>query len=129
MWEFVCGNTFGALAFTSYGGFWISFAVIFIPGFNIGNDADYVKNPLEFSHALGHYLICTGIHDGTNGRLVYIYHHHVNRNTANALGFIRSLLHVDLCFLDVGYFKLYRKRKRPNGRGCIWLDYCDIGLV
>ena len=25
MWEFRTGNTFGAVAFTSYGGFWISF--------------------------------------------------------------------------------------------------------
>ena len=25
MWEFRTGNTFGAVAFTSFGGFWISF--------------------------------------------------------------------------------------------------------
>src|SRR3954447_15871005 len=25
MWEFAKGNTFGALAFSSYGGFWLSF--------------------------------------------------------------------------------------------------------
>lgn len=36
MWEFACGNTFGATAFTSYGAFWISYALIFIPGANIG---------------------------------------------------------------------------------------------
>ncbi len=35
MWEFKAGNTFGATAFTSYGAFWLSFAVIFIPGFGI----------------------------------------------------------------------------------------------
>ena len=28
MWEFVRGNTFGALAFTSYGAFWVSFYAI-----------------------------------------------------------------------------------------------------
>ena len=28
MWEFRTGNTFGAVAFTSYGGFWISFFVL-----------------------------------------------------------------------------------------------------
>jgi len=32
MWEFACGNTFGATAFSSYGAFWISYALIFIPG-------------------------------------------------------------------------------------------------
>ena len=55
MWEFATGNTFGALAFTSYGAFWISFACIFIPAFNIAgayNDAS------ELHAALGHYLIC-----------------------------------------------------------------------
>ena len=31
MWEFACGNTFGATAFSSYGGFWISFAVCLSP--------------------------------------------------------------------------------------------------
>lgn len=35
MWEFRAGNTFGATAFTSYGAFWLSFGVIFIPGFGI----------------------------------------------------------------------------------------------
>jgi succinate-acetate transporter protein len=37
MWEFKAGNTFGATAFTSYGAFWLSFAVIFIPGFGIAS--------------------------------------------------------------------------------------------
>lgn len=32
MWEFACGNTFGATALSSFGGFWISFAIIFTPG-------------------------------------------------------------------------------------------------
>jgi len=32
MWEFAAGNTFGATAFSSYGGFWFSFALILIPG-------------------------------------------------------------------------------------------------
>jgi succinate-acetate transporter protein len=32
MWEFKAGNTFGATAFSSYGAFWLSFAVILIPG-------------------------------------------------------------------------------------------------
>ena len=55
MWEFATGNTFGALAFTSYGAFWISFACIFIPFFNI---AGAYKDVSELHSALGHYLIC-----------------------------------------------------------------------
>jgi succinate-acetate transporter protein len=35
MWEFRTGNTFGAVAFTSYGAFWISF--FFLVTFDLGN--------------------------------------------------------------------------------------------
>lgn len=31
MWEFACGNTFGATMFTSYGGFFISYGIIYWP--------------------------------------------------------------------------------------------------
>ncbi|KAJ3062850.1 hypothetical protein HDU98_001311 [Podochytrium sp. JEL0797] len=54
MWEFACGNTFGATAFTSYGGFWISFGLIFIPGTGI-LEAFHDANQLE--NALGFYLL------------------------------------------------------------------------
>lgn len=32
MWEMAVGNTFGATALSSYGGFWLSFAIILTPG-------------------------------------------------------------------------------------------------
>lgn len=32
MWEMAVGNTFGATALSSYGGFWISFAILLTPG-------------------------------------------------------------------------------------------------
>ncbi|KAK1145341.1 Meiotically up-regulated protein 86 protein [Aspergillus melleus] len=36
MWEMAVGNTFGATALSSYGGFWLSFAIVLTPGgFNI----------------------------------------------------------------------------------------------
>ncbi|KAI9752547.1 MAG: hypothetical protein M4579_005584 [Chaenotheca gracillima] len=35
MWEVACGNTFGATAFASYGGFWIAFGIIETGGFGI----------------------------------------------------------------------------------------------
>jgi uncharacterized protein len=56
MWEFACGNTFGALAFTSYGSFWFSYAIILIPFFNV--IAAYGDDVTELQAALGHYLIC-----------------------------------------------------------------------
>lgn len=54
MWEFRTGNTFGAVAFTSYGAFWISFWALVtffakdIPAADVG-------------HAVGLYLIAWGI--------------------------------------------------------------------
>jgi uncharacterized protein len=57
MWEFASGNTFGALAFSSYGAFWLSWAAIYIPFFNVAGA--YANNPTELDAAAGHYLICT----------------------------------------------------------------------
>jgi succinate-acetate transporter protein len=55
MWEFPCGNMFGATAFTSYGAFWMSFATILIPG--SGVIEAYAANPEQLPNALGIYLI------------------------------------------------------------------------
>jgi len=54
MWEFKTGNTFGATAFSSYGGFWLSFGIIFIPGFGI---AAAYTDKASFDHAVGIYLL------------------------------------------------------------------------
>ncbi|KAM3418272.1 hypothetical protein BST61_g4273 [Cercospora zeina] len=35
MWEIACGNTFGATALSSYGGFWLSFGILLTPSFGI----------------------------------------------------------------------------------------------
>jgi succinate-acetate transporter protein len=50
------GNTFGATALSSYGGFWISFAIVLTPGgFEIGNA--YTKNGgTTLDNALGFFL-------------------------------------------------------------------------
>jgi len=54
MWEFPKGNTFGATAFTSYGAFWMSYALIFIPSSGI---LSAYSDPKELSSAIGIYLI------------------------------------------------------------------------
>ncbi|KAI8075208.1 GPR1/FUN34/yaaH family-domain-containing protein [Gongronella butleri] len=63
MWEFRTGNTFGATAFSSYGGFWLSFGAIFIPGFGIVTS--YNGDTVTLNQSLGFYLlgwtILTGI--------------------------------------------------------------------
>lgn len=57
--EFCVGNSFGATAFVSYGGFWLSFACIYIPQFGIV-DA-YGSNTAELDSALGLYIVAWGI--------------------------------------------------------------------
>ncbi|CZR56137.1 related to Y.lipolytica glyoxylate pathway regulator GPR1 [Phialocephala subalpina] len=58
MWEMAVGNTFGATALSSYGGFWLSFAIVLTPGgFNIaagyeGTDA----GKYDFDNAFGFFL-------------------------------------------------------------------------
>lgn len=54
MWEMAIGNTFGATSLSSFGGFWISIAVILTPGgFNI---VDSYSDSKEFQHAFALFL-------------------------------------------------------------------------
>jgi len=55
MWEFAAGNTFGATAFSMYGGFWISFGIIFWPSSGI-LAAYQGEAASQLSSALGIYL-------------------------------------------------------------------------
>lgn len=74
MWEFRSGNTFGAVAFTSYGAFWLSFAALFLPG--LGGALALVTTP-----AIGIYLIGWAIITGlltiaalrTNGATAVVF--------------------------------------------------------
>jgi succinate-acetate transporter protein len=54
MWEFRTGNTFGAVAFTSYGAFWLSFWAL---------NQFFAKDiaPADLGHAVGLYLIAWAI--------------------------------------------------------------------
>jgi succinate-acetate transporter protein len=54
MWEFRTGNTFGALAFSSYGGFWMSFSALFIKAFGFLDP--YGDNVEDLDNCLGIYL-------------------------------------------------------------------------
>jgi len=53
MWEMAVGNTFGATALSSYGGFWISFAIILTPG---GFEIVSSLGP-DFLNSFGFYLM------------------------------------------------------------------------
>lgn len=77
MWEFRNGNTFGAVAFSSYGAFWLSFVALLIPGF--GTDFGTATGPS--ATAVGWYLIGWAIITGLltlgtfrlNGGLVVVF--------------------------------------------------------
>ncbi len=56
IWEFRTGNTFGAVAFCSYGAFWISFYFLVK-----GAVPELAKNPEHLNSALGLYLWTWGI--------------------------------------------------------------------
>jgi uncharacterized protein len=61
MWEFKRGNVIPATAFSSYGGFWVATAVIFIPGFGILNA---LNSTSTLHQALGVYFLCWTILTG-----------------------------------------------------------------
>jgi succinate-acetate transporter protein len=74
MWEFRAGNTFGAVAFSSFGAFWISYFVLVM--FNVGS-----LSPAHAGHALGLYLWAWAIFTGymmiaalrTNGAVLLVF--------------------------------------------------------
>src|SRR2546429_7262446 len=53
--EFKAGNTFGATAFCSFGGFWLAFGVTLTPAFNVVNA--YGGDTPAFHTALGYFLL------------------------------------------------------------------------
>jgi len=57
MWEMAVGNTFGATALSSYGGFWISFGIILTPGgFGVVNGLGGHSSDL-FLDSMGFFLM------------------------------------------------------------------------
>jgi len=56
MWEMAVGNTFGATALSSYGGFWLAIAIVLTPGgFEIS--AQYTGGANDFNNAFGFFFI------------------------------------------------------------------------
>lgn len=58
MWEFARGNTFGALAFSSFGGFWLSYWYLVD---HVAPGLEKTAKPLDFHHSLGLYLLVWAI--------------------------------------------------------------------
>ncbi|KAI5823006.1 hypothetical protein K523DRAFT_325740 [Schizophyllum commune Tattone D] len=53
VWEFVVRNTFGGTAFVMYGCFWLSYAMILLPGTGI---AAAYEDPVMLANAIGFFL-------------------------------------------------------------------------
>lgn len=56
--EMAVGNTFGATALSSYGGFWIAYALLFTPAWDILDPkaGPYKANPTDVNSAVGFFL-------------------------------------------------------------------------
>ena len=87
MWEFRTGNTFGAVAFTSYGAFWLSFWA-FVEFF----EKDVPK--ADAGHAVGLYLIAWGIFT--------LYMFVASLRTTGAVALVFFLLAVTFIVLGIG---------------------------
>jgi succinate-acetate transporter protein len=87
MWEFRTGNTFGAVAFTSFGAFWISFWAL---------EQFYAKDipAADAGHAVGLYLIAWGIFT--------TYMFVASMRTSGAVMLVFFLLAVTFFFLGIG---------------------------
>merc|ERR1712058_192822 len=58
MWEMAVGNTFGATALSSYGGFWIAFATLLTPGgFDIEPTLEESEGAAGLHNNIGLFLV------------------------------------------------------------------------
>lgn len=108
MWEMAIGNTFGATALSSFGAFWLSFAIILTPGgFSIKADleafgADHFLNSFGL-YLFGWFIFC------------FILLICTLRST---VAFFSLFLCLDLCFLMLGVGYLKNDGANPH-TGCI----------
>jgi succinate-acetate transporter protein len=87
MWEFRTGNTFGAVAFSSFGAFWISFFVLVT--FNVGDIPE-----ADAGHAIGLYLWAWGIFT--------TYMFVASLRTTGAVALVFFLLAITFILLGIG---------------------------
>lgn len=55
LWEFFLGNTFGSVALTLYGAFWLSYSALFLEAFGVS--AAYSGHEDQFSNAVAFFLV------------------------------------------------------------------------
>ncbi|KAI9891693.1 MAG: hypothetical protein M1814_002443 [Vezdaea aestivalis] len=100
MWEMAVGNTFGATALSSYGGFWIAVAITLTGSFGV---EEAYATPAEFEDAFGFFLMGWFI-------FTFILLMCTLRST---VAFFFLFFTLDLAFLMLGIGYLHRM---PNGK-------------
>jgi hypothetical protein len=108
MWEMAIGNTFGATALSSYGGFWLSFAIILTPGgFEIVQElGGGTSSP--FLDSFGIFLM---------GWFIFTFIL-VLCTLRSTVMFFLLFFWLDLAFLLLGIGYLHHSNGEPN-QGCI----------
>ena len=100
MWEFKVGNSLGAMFFTSYAGFWMSYAAIFINCFGFLNGySTYANGPKDLHDGLGLYLLAWTMFTILNAIAAH-------RTTLALLSLILIVM-VALLFLSIHHFTIY----------------------
>ncbi|KAI9732988.1 MAG: hypothetical protein M1834_003531 [Cirrosporium novae-zelandiae] len=105
MWEMAVGNTFGATALSSYGGFWIATAIILTPGgFQIESSIESASGISAFYDSFGFFLV--GWFIFTTVILLC--------TLRSTVAFFFLFFTLDLAFLMLGIAYLQRSDGAPN---------------
>ncbi|KAJ6136283.1 hypothetical protein N7512_001443 [Penicillium capsulatum] len=105
MWEMAVGNTFGATALSSYGGFWLAFAIVLTPGgFEIKGEYVAEGSALQFVNAMGIFLM---------GWFIFTTLM-VLCTLRSTVAFFLLFFFLDLTFLLLGIAYLQHKDGEPN---------------
>ncbi|OCK82530.1 hypothetical protein K432DRAFT_380349 [Lepidopterella palustris CBS 459.81] len=108
MWEMAVGNTFGATALSSYGGFWISFAIVLTPGGFQIQSALTANGANPFYDSFGLYLM---------GWFIFTFFLLIC-TLRSTVAFFSLFFTLDLAFLLLGIGYLEHGSGAPN-TGCI----------
>ena len=105
MWEMAAGNTFGATALSSYGGFWISFAILLTPGgFGIEATLKDAEGARGLNYNIGLFLM---------GWFIFTFLL-LLCTVKSTVGFFLLFFLLDLTFLMLGVAYLRNDGEKPH---------------
>jgi len=105
MWEMAVGNTFGATALSSYGGFWITIGIVLTPGgFEIVDAIETADGAAGFLNSFG--ILLMGWFIFTTVLLLC--------TLKSTVAFFFLFFTLDMAFLCLGLGYLYNGPKGPN---------------